>query len=100
MFRYFHNCAVELLKTCSEQDEDMSFALLTHELHNWGHLTVLSLAAMAGNKEFISQNSCQKLISDLWQGGERNQRKNCELKALKPLGQRSLDEETTEVTSG
>ncbi|KAL9974194.1 hypothetical protein ACROYT_G011206 [Oculina patagonica] len=64
----FEQHAIGVLQECYEEHEAESQILLVKELDNFGHLTALNLAVMAEDQDFISQPTCQMLLTRLWMG--------------------------------
>ncbi|XP_075251277.1 transient receptor potential cation channel subfamily M member 1-like isoform X3 [Convolutriloba macropyga] len=77
----FLELAVSLIDECYNIDTCQTGHLLTYELQQWSKQTNLSMAVHAGAKTFVSHNSCQSLINDLWMGGLKSN-KNSNFKVI------------------
>ena len=49
-------------------DELETELLLTKPCPWWGDLSVLQLATMAGNREFMAQTACKDVMTRIWKG--------------------------------
>lgn len=63
---HFENLACEVLQICAETDEEKVSSLLLKQAPEYGNTTSLQIAISANDKNFISHDSCQRLIIKLW----------------------------------
>ncbi|XP_076442046.1 transient receptor potential cation channel subfamily M member-like 2 isoform X2 [Babylonia areolata] len=66
--RQFQDLAIQTLGSCHKMDETKTELLLTKPCSWWGNNSVLQLAIMTENKEFMAQTACTNIMTLIWKG--------------------------------
>ena len=67
-FRRFQALAIQTLKNCHHMDEVQTELLLTKPCPWWGDVSVLQLAIMTSDREFMMQTACKNVMTRIWKG--------------------------------
>ncbi|XP_076441873.1 transient receptor potential cation channel subfamily M member 1-like [Babylonia areolata] len=74
--RQFQDLAIQTLKSCHNMDELETELLLTKPCPWWGNNSVLQLAIMTENKEFMAQTACTNIMTLIWKGHPLKRKQN------------------------
>jgi hypothetical protein len=66
--RRFQQLAIQTLKNCHQLDEMLTEQLLTKPCPWWGKVSVVQLAILTHNREFMSQTACKDIMTRIWKG--------------------------------
>ncbi|KAL8573882.1 hypothetical protein ACOMHN_029330 [Nucella lapillus] len=62
----FQNLAIQTVRSCHSMDEVKTELLLTKPCEWWGNLSVLQLAIITENREFMTQTACRNIMTRIW----------------------------------
>ena len=83
-FRDFEQLAAGVLRKCHELEKDKLRYMLVTNLNNCDSHSVMGLALLAEDEQFLAEYACKEAVEEIWSGGLKHS-KNLTCKALLAL---------------